>query len=154
AWMARVEKPCGKGDGLIDIPLVVRECPGQAILPAPRRRGTMQIMDDGTPNGQQDRLHSPFAVVQRWQLPHGLAVAVALPRPTDDVAAEVLERLHPEERRWASDQPPRRRVTWVGGRLALRAALRELGAEAGPLFATDRGAPLLPDGLSGSVTHK
>lgn len=111
-------------------------------------------MDASLPNGQQAAALSPFAVVRRWRLPHGLAVAVALPAPAADVPPEALGRLHPEERAWALGQPPRRRATWVGGRLALRQALGEIGIDAGPLFATDRGAPALPAGVTGSLTHK
>lgn len=116
--------------------------------------GTMQIMDSVPANGQHGVSAPPFAVVRRWTLPHGRAVAVTLPRPNDEVAETVLARLHPEECCVARDQPPRRRTTWVGGRLALREALDGLNVTAGPILATDRGAPLLPPGIVGSVTHK
>ncbi len=115
---------------------------------------TMQIMDPISMNGQRDETLSPYVVVRRWTLPHGRAVAVSLPNSTAEVNPEALRRLHPEEATWATGQPPRRRVTWVGGRIALREVLAELGADVGPIFATDRGAPQLPDGLAGSVTHK
>jgi enterobactin synthetase component D len=50
---------------------------------------------------------------------------------------------------------PPRRATYVAGRLALRAALRDLGVDAGgPIGSTARGAPRLPDGVAGSVSHK
>src|SRR5262245_59232170 len=114
----------------------------------------MQIMDASPANGQHAGAVSPYAVLRRWQLPHGLAVAVALPRHDAEVPPEALAPLHPDERAWAAGQPPRRRVTWVGGRVALREALRGLGVDAGPIFATDRGAPALPAGVAGSVTHK
>lgn len=114
----------------------------------------MQIMDPSPANGQHGDFVPPYAVVRRWSLPHGRAVAVTLPGPAGEVAADVLARLHSAERAYAADQPPRRRVTWVGGRLALRAALDGLNVEAGPILATDRGAPVLPPGIVGSVTHK
>jgi 4'-phosphopantetheinyl transferase EntD len=42
----------------------------------------------------------------------------------------------------------------VAGRLALRAALEDLGLGGAPLLATDRGAPLVPEGALGSISHK
>ena len=60
--------------------------------------------------------------------------------------------LHPDEARHAAGLAARRRVTWAGGRVALRRALAP--RICGPIFATPRGAPLLPAGLLGSVSHK
>ena len=111
-------------------------------------------MDDNSQNGQQRSTHSPYATVHHWRLPHGVAVAVAIPKLLEPVPEEVLARLHPIERALAAGQPPRRRVTWIGGRIALREALAAFEVEPGPLLATDRGAPILPEGLAGSVTHK
>ena len=51
--------------------------------------------------------------------------------------------------------PAARRAAWVGGRVALRAALAALGVDApDAILATPRGAPLLPPGAVGSVSHK
>ena len=47
-----------------------------------------------------------------------------------------------------------RRASWVGGRIALRAALADLGVDAGAILSTPRGAPLLPGGTRGSISHK
>lgn len=82
---------------------------------------------------------------------HGLLRAV---RFTDDPPAEVIARLAPAEQAFAAELPPLRRGPWIGGRLALAAALGELGAPRTPLLATARGAPLLPEGFVGSVSHK
>lgn len=65
-----------------------------------------------------------------------------------------MARLHPDEARHAATLHPRRRPTWVAGRLALRAALTEVGATAGPILPNDRGAPVLPPGVVGSISHK
>jgi 4'-phosphopantetheinyl transferase EntD len=63
--------------------------------------------------------------------------------------------LHPGEGTFALALPPARRASWVGGRLALRAALVAAGLEApDAILATPRGAPLLPAGVIGSVSHK
>ncbi|HVY38951.1 MAG TPA: 4'-phosphopantetheinyl transferase superfamily protein, partial [Polyangia bacterium] len=48
-----------------------------------------------------------------------------------------------------------RRASWIGGRVALRAALDAAGLRAtGPILATAEGAPQLPAGALGSVSHK
>jgi 4'-phosphopantetheinyl transferase EntD len=77
------------------------------------------------------------------------------PTESDRAAAERLaETLLPEERAYAHGLEASRRVTWVGGRVALRAALAELGLTAAPLLTTPRGAPVLPAGVAASVAHK
>jgi enterobactin synthetase component D len=88
-------------------------------------------------------------------LPFGRLVGVALPAETDVEAMGALAAaLLPEERAHAAALPPARRATWTGGRVALRAALADVGVTAGPLFATPRGAPALPAGAAGSISHK
>jgi 4'-phosphopantetheinyl transferase EntD len=88
-------------------------------------------------------------------LAFGRAVGVALPAEDDAAALEALAAsLTREEQAHARALPPPRRVTWVGGRVALRAALAELGLTAGPILATPRGAPALPAGVLGSIAHK
>ena len=91
--------------------------------------------------------------------PHGRLVGVALPAEDDTAAVDALAgSLPPQEQAHARGLPPARRVTWVGGRVALRAALAELGVAAGPaagpILATPRGAPALPAGVMGSIAHK
>jgi enterobactin synthetase component D len=88
-------------------------------------------------------------------LPHGRLVGVALPAEDDVAGTEALAAtLLPEERAHARGLAPSRRLTWVGGRVALRRALGDLGLSAGPILATPRGAPALPPGLAGSIAHK
>lgn len=85
------------------------------------------------------------------ELPFGTCVGVALP----EGAFELPATLHPQEAAVARELPEGRRAGWVGGRVALRAALAELGVDApAPILATPRGAPLLPPGAVGSVSHK
>jgi 4'-phosphopantetheinyl transferase EntD len=82
----------------------------------------------------------------------GRIVGVALP-PYD--AFEALAVTLPlEERAHARGLPAARRVTFAGGRIALRRALEDLGLPAPPLLATARGGPALPPGVSGSIAHK
>ncbi len=87
-------------------------------------------------------------------LPLGICVGVSLP----DGPFELPGELHPEEAAFARTLPEARRAGWVGGRVALRVALDRVsggGFEvSGPLLATPRGAPLLPAGMVGSVSHK
>jgi enterobactin synthetase component D len=86
------------------------------------------------------------------ELPFGTCVGVSLPV---DGAFEIPAGLHPVEAAFARALPEARRVGWVGGRVALRAALAIVGVEAlDPMLSTPRGAPLLPGGAVGSVSHK
>ena len=84
------------------------------------------------------------------ELAHGraLAVATCAGAPVSDTI------LADEEKAYAAGLAERRRRTWIGGRVALRLALAREGIAHGPLLATPRGAPLLPDGVAGSVSHK
>jgi enterobactin synthetase component D len=84
-------------------------------------------------------------------LPLGICVGVSL--PTGELALPAA--LHPEEAAFARTLPEARRAGWVGGRVALRAALDRAQIEApDPILATPRGAPLLPPGAIGSLSHK
>jgi enterobactin synthetase component D len=77
---------------------------------------------------------------------------VSLPEG-DDFA--LPPELHPDEVAYARTLAPARRPGWVGGRVALRAALAGLGrSPATAILATPRGGPALPPGIVGSVSHK
>ena len=85
-------------------------------------------------------------------LPFGICVGVSLP---EDGAFEMPAGLHAVETAFARALPEARRAGWVGGRVALRAAMAAVALEASdPLLSTPRGAPLLPPGAVGSVSHK
>jgi phosphopantetheine--protein transferase-like protein len=82
----------------------------------------------------------------------GVCVGVALPAEDE---FPLPAALHADEAAFARSLPRARRAGWVGGRVALRAALAALGRPpAGALLATPRGAPALPPGLAGSISHK
>lgn len=69
----------------------------------------------------------------------------------------VQERaLHPDEATLARALHVGRQPAFVGGRLALRAALAPYVPDAAQiaLLRTPRGAPTLPDAITGSVSHK
>lgn len=81
--------------------------------------------------------------------------AVWLPGAALPVPEDVLASLHPEEAAFARDLRGFRQPEWVGGRLALRGALAELGAPPPPpLLPLPGGGPSLPSGVAGSITHK
>ena len=73
-------------------------------------------------------------------------------------------RLHANEAALVQSMPPTRRATFVAGRLAMRTAMREALGSANtahapddahaPILRTDRGAPVLPPAVAGSVSHK
>lgn len=65
-----------------------------------------------------------------------------------------MARLTAHERDVAAGLSPLRQVTWVGGRLALHRALERAGLPACDILSTPRGAPLLPPGAAGSISHK
>ncbi len=86
------------------------------------------------------------------ELPHGRCVGVRIP---DGEALESLaQALRDEERAHAAAFGAPRRRTWIAGRTALREALARAGAEASAVLPDDRGAPGLPAGIVGSVSHK
>ncbi len=96
-------------------------------------------------------------------LTHGVAVAVAiaddgalaLPGRPAVALAEALASLCAAERAHAAALAPVRQRDWIAGRWALHAALARAGdASADAVLADDRGAPVLPAPLLGSVSHK
>ena len=87
-------------------------------------------------------------------LPHGRVVAVAVGEP-DDAAA--IAGLHADERAALTGVGTGRRGEWIAGRRALRAALVDVGGDAAAgcaIVIDDRGAPVVPRGLVGSISHK
>jgi 4'-phosphopantetheinyl transferase EntD len=93
----------------------------------------------------------------------GLSIAFALPMARGlcigvELPEEVPENtpgFHPDEWNAVADRRGVRRRTWLGGRFALREALRQMGGPTDqPLGSSPRGAPLLPSGYVGSVSHK
>ena len=82
----------------------------------------------------------------------GVCVGVSLPAGDE---FPLPDGLHAEEAAFARALAPARRAGWVGGRVALRAALAAVGRPpSGPLLATPRGGPVLPPGVAGSISHK
>lgn len=94
---------------------------------------------------------SPFAPAFHWQMPQGVCVGVFLPQGTQ-VPPVVFQKLSEKETQFARALSPPRQKTWLGGRLALRAATgMDLSFD---FLSNDRNAPCLPPGWVGSVSHK
>jgi enterobactin synthetase component D len=97
-------------------------------------------------------------VAFRIDLPHGRCVGVHIPagvEPDNLIGlAPGLAGLAEEERCFLESLPTVRRPTWLAGRIALHEALRDLGIDVGPILSERRGAPELPEGVTGSISHK
>jgi 4'-phosphopantetheinyl transferase EntD len=93
-------------------------------------------------------------VAFHFELEHGVCVGIRLPREPASVDALARRALLEEELAFAATLSASRRATWVGGRVALRKALARASFLAGPVLADDRGAPRLPPGVAGSISHK
>ena len=87
-------------------------------------------------------------------LPHGVIAAIHLPEPTDDIPTAALDRLHDEEVSFADNLGGHRRVQWIGGRLAAHVAARVLGKDVGPILTAPHGAPIAPEAMCISISHK
>jgi enterobactin synthetase component D len=98
--------------------------------------------------------YAPYAPAFIVALPHGIAAGVHLPDAPTPVPTEVLARLHPDERAHAITLGGYRQVQFAGGRLALGELFPELGLRRAAVLSNAHGAPLLPAGVAGSVTHK
>lgn len=94
-------------------------------------------------------------VAFRIDLPHGRCVGVRIPASgTPDTLLALAPGLAEEERVFLDSLSAPRKPTWLAGRIALHEALRDLGLDVGPVLSTTRGAPDLPDGALGSISHK
>jgi enterobactin synthetase component D len=93
----------------------------------------------------------PADILFRIDLPHGRCVGVRVPGASERADPT---RLAGEELDFLASLAPARRPTWIAGRVALHAALVDIGLPCGPILATQRGAPELPNGVTGSISHK
>lgn len=100
------------------------------------------------------RVLSSYDIAFHHASPLGVLSAVHLPDGPDPVPEAQLSRLHPAEAEFSRSLRGYRQVQFVGGRLALRSACEQVGVRPGPILSDDRGAPSLPSGLVGSVSHK
>ncbi|EOM77064.1 4'-phosphopantetheinyl transferase [Rhodococcus rhodnii] len=78
--------------------------------------------------------------------------------PGGVAAAELFEdppglAPHPQEAPLVARAVDKRKREFVGARHCARTAMRTLGVEEGPILKGDKGAPVWPRGLVGSLTH-
>jgi 4'-phosphopantetheinyl transferase EntD len=105
---------------------------------------------------EPDNTHqaAPYSEAFRLDTPFGPCVGIALPsagRFSEDQKAQ----LHPQEAAFAESLSDLRARTYVGGRLALRAAIRLAGLKAeDPVLTGSAGEPQLPADIWGSISHK
>jgi 4'-phosphopantetheinyl transferase EntD len=90
-------------------------------------------------------------VVFRVDLPHGRCVGVRVPTIGENA---VFPSLTDEERALLETLALARRPSWLAGRIAMHTALQDLQLDAGSILANKRGAPELPEGTTGSISHK
>ncbi len=88
--------------------------------------------------------------------PFGIGVAFASLTFDEAELWATQSELHLDEQRFIGSLPTARRASFLAGRRALRAALQTIAPDRaiGPLLHTSRGAPALPPGLRGSISHK
>jgi 4'-phosphopantetheinyl transferase EntD len=70
-----------------------------------------------------------------------------------DLPAQAVGLLGTEEMRTAEGLPAWRRREWIAGRICLATSLTRLAAPREPLLARRSGAPVIPHGFVGSVSH-
>jgi enterobactin synthetase component D len=105
--------------------------------------------------------HTWLRLVAQQPLPHGELAAVSLPivsadHDVDAALAEARAQLRPDEWAMADALARPRRLAFVGGRVALRTGLAAIAPEQAdaPVLRTARGAPRMPEGTIGSISHK
>jgi 4'-phosphopantetheinyl transferase EntD len=97
---------------------------------------------------------TPFTVAFHHATPHGVLTAVHIvdsPEPVDEAVLDLLPKPEAEHARSLRGY---RQGQFVGGRIALRFALDQLGVRAPPLLPDDRGAPKVLHPMVGSISHK
>jgi len=93
--------------------------------------------------GEQAETHA--ALLSRI-VPEGVAAAEMFSDPPG-------LRPHPQEEPLVARAVDKRRREFAGARHCARQAMRHLGVEPGPVLRGERGAPVWPRGLVGSLTH-
>lgn len=121
-----------------------------------RRRGAIQPEATDEPGARAHFLAKSPAVPTtpafEVDLPHGRCVGFSIAR--DAELTEIERTLPAAERAVAGSLAGARRRTWVYGRIALRRAMQAIGVSVEAIGATPRGAPALPPGVTGSISHK
>ncbi len=96
----------------------------------------------------------PLHVAFDWPMAGGRCLGIWLPPEGASADASGITMLTAREQAIAASFGPVRRRTWVGGRAAMREALIREGVTPFAVLSDDRGAPVLPPGMAGSISHK
>ena len=97
---------------------------------------------------------TPFGIAFHHATQHGVLTSVHIPDSPEPVPDTVLSQLASDEADLARQLRGYSQVQFVGGRIALRRACEQLGVRPPALLRDDRGAPVLPEGMVGSISHK
>ena len=122
--------------------------------PRPRRRLGASPICSSVPNFSS----GPFATAFELPVADGLCIGLRLPS-SDDADGDValpLSELHDLEVDRLATMKLARKITFAGGRVAMRRALSTLcadGAVGCPVLPDEVGAPTLPPGTLGSISH-
>ena len=98
----------------------------------------------------------PFGTVFELPMKDGLCLALQLPEMSDQEPTLPISELHPLERDRLAHMKPARKISFTGGRVALRRALENFCSRetvACPVLPDELGAPTLPEGAMGSISH-
>mmetsp|Transcript_105613 Transcript_105613/g.192117 ORF Transcript_105613/g.192117 Transcript_105613/m.192117 type:complete len:316 (+) Transcript_105613:63-1010(+) len=98
----------------------------------------------------------PFDTVFALPVMDGLFLAANLPVDESSAAELPFDELHPREREVLTGMKPHRQTSFAGGRIALRRALEAAGESAlaeKPVLSSKSGAPAIPPGIVGSISH-
>jgi phosphopantetheine--protein transferase-like protein len=99
---------------------------------------------------------SSFEQIFRTAEEHGLYFGVSLPK-TGDIPPDVWSQLHPLEQKIARTLQGKRKITFVGGRIAARLGLKTMQQENLGIIRDTMGAPIIANPhsvLTLSITHK
>ena len=99
---------------------------------------------------------SPFQQNFRSSQPHGIFMGVDLPSDPE-IPEEIINSLHPTEQTLAESFQGKRRISFVGGRIAARLALKTIQKDNLALDRDPMGAPVIMNkesSISLSITHK
>ena len=141
------------------LPLLTPLLPRRASAPFLSCAGTSLLHTSSSATTAVSDSGEPFATALELPVQRGLCIAVALPDASASNAMNLMlpvDELHEHERAVMQDMNQARQVQYAGGRIAMRRALRSLGAAdaAAPVLRDDAGAPaLLTNGAFGSISH-
>lgn len=133
----------GEPESYLGAPLVTN-------LPLPHAHAVTTPPPIDRPEAALVPANAPAAFDGAWL---GRCAIGALEAPPE--AGPGWAHLHPDEQGWCTAHGERRVREFVAGRAALRAALRRAGWTGGDaLLPSEQGRPGVPDGWTGSITHK